>query len=69
MDTRSLEELTAIQTLDNMFPDRIDTVVGLGSFILNILECASDDPEYDAENIAIAILRSLAMKDMFHECA
>jgi hypothetical protein len=53
--------MEALQELDRMFPVRYgsDELVGLGQFILNLTENPGDDPETDAENIAIAVLVAL----------
>ena len=54
------DEPTAIETLDQRFPIRYGSgdLVGLGQFILNLLENPGD-PETDAENIAIAVLAAI----------
>ena len=58
-----MSERTAIQVLDRRFPIRYGTgdLIGLGQFILNLVQHPSDDPETDAENIAIAVVGAITV--------
>ncbi len=54
------DPLETVKELNEMFPLQFGNgdLRGLGNFILNLLR-APGDPETDAENIAIAMMRSM----------
>lgn len=54
-------EKTAIAALDRLFPTQYGSgnLTGLGQFILNLTHNPGDNPDTDAENIAIAVRDAL----------